>query len=123
VLYLVRLANGYHINTLRMCSFYKTVCGRKELLLRVCSTSTDSTHIGLRDKPRAASKRGRQAHSGVSVRAGIVGNIDLCLCLLPDRLIAQRYRNFLHTAQAIILPRSDNPLMLPHSRRNKVSNR
>lgn len=38
-----------------------------------------------------------RVYISVSVWAGVVEDIDLSSCLLPDRLIALRYRNFLAT--------------------------
>jgi hypothetical protein len=50
-----------------------------------------------RDNPHAIHERGYQVRFSVSVWAGTVGDIVVGPYLLPDRLTAQRYRDFLET--------------------------
>jgi hypothetical protein len=54
-------------------------------------------HLRARDNHHAIRERGYQARFSVSVWADIVGDIVVGPYLLPDRLIAQRYRDFLET--------------------------
>jgi hypothetical protein len=56
-----------------------------------------NSHLRARDNPHAIRERGYQVRFSVSVWAGIVGDIVVGLYLLPDRLTAQRYRDFLET--------------------------
>jgi hypothetical protein len=53
------------------------------------------SHLWARDNPHAIRERGYQFRFSVSVWAGIVGDIVMGPYLLPDRLTAQRYRDFL----------------------------
>jgi hypothetical protein len=85
-------ANGYDINTLRMSSSYTTFCGQTKRVfrVRVCSTSTT-----------VSSGNGvvlmLSVNVGISVWAGIVGDIAMGPYRLPDRLTDQRCRNILQT--------------------------
>jgi hypothetical protein len=68
-----------------------------------------NSHLWARDNPHAIRERGYQVRFNVSVWVGIVGDIVVVpYLLLPDRLTAQGYRDFLE----IVLPRllEDVPL-------------
>jgi hypothetical protein len=67
ILYGCNFAKGYDINTLRMSSFYSIFCGQTKRVLRII------------------------------VWPGTVGDNAVGHYLLPDRLTAQRYRDFLET--------------------------
>jgi hypothetical protein len=56
-----------------------------------------NSHLWARDNPHAIRERGYQVRFSISVWAGIVGDIVVGPYLLPDRLTAQRYRDFLET--------------------------
>jgi hypothetical protein len=56
-----------------------------------------NSHLWARDNPYVIRERGYQVCFSVSVWAGIVGDIVVGPYLLPDRLTAQRYRDFLET--------------------------
>jgi hypothetical protein len=56
-----------------------------------------NSHLLARDNPHAIRERGYKVRFSVIVWAGIVGDIVVGLYLLPDRLTAQRYRDFLET--------------------------
>jgi hypothetical protein len=56
-----------------------------------------NSHLWARDNPHAIRERGCQVCFRVSVWAGIVGDIVVGPYLLPGRLTAQRYRDFLKT--------------------------
>jgi hypothetical protein len=55
-----------------------------------------------RDNPHAIRERGYQVRFSVIVWAGTVGDIVMGPYLLPDRLTAQRYRNFLETSTGLL---------------------
>jgi hypothetical protein len=55
------------------------------------------SHLWARDNPHAIRERGYQVRFSVNVWVVIVGDIVVGLYLLPDRLTAQRYRDFLET--------------------------
>jgi hypothetical protein len=69
-----------------------------------------NSHLCARDNPHAIRERGCQVRFIVSVWAGIVGDIVMGTCLLPDRLSAQRHRDFLETDLPGLL--EDEPLYL-----------
>jgi hypothetical protein len=56
-----------------------------------------NSHLWARDNPHAIRERGYQVRFSVSFWAGIVWDIVVGPYLLPDRLTAQRYRDFLET--------------------------
>jgi hypothetical protein len=56
-----------------------------------------NSHFWAQDNPHVIRERGYQVRFSVSVWAGIVRNIVVGPYLLPDRLTAQRYRDFLET--------------------------
>jgi hypothetical protein len=56
-----------------------------------------NSHLWARDNPHAIRKRGYQVRFSVSVWAAIVGDIVVGPYLIPDRLTAQRYRDFPET--------------------------
>jgi hypothetical protein len=56
-----------------------------------------NSHLWARDNPHAIRERGYQVRLSVSVWAGVDGDIVMGPYLLPDRLTAQRYRDFLET--------------------------
>jgi hypothetical protein len=56
-----------------------------------------NSQLWARDNPHAMRERGYQVRFSVSIWAGIVGDIVVGPYLLPDRLTAQRYRDFLET--------------------------
>jgi hypothetical protein len=56
-----------------------------------------NSHLWARDNPHAIRERGYQVRFSVSVWADIVGDVVVGPYLLPDRLTAQRYRDFLET--------------------------
>jgi hypothetical protein len=56
-----------------------------------------NSHLWARDNPHAIRERGYQVRFIVSVWAGIVGDIVVGPYLLPDKLTAQQYRDFLET--------------------------
>jgi hypothetical protein len=70
--------------------------------------SVQNSHLWARDNPHGVRERGYQVRFSVSVWARIVGDIVVGPCLLPDRLTAQRYRDFLETVLAGLL--EDVPL-------------
>lgn len=100
-------ANGYYVNTPRMSSFYITFCGQTK---RACVLACEgvfiahSNHFWARDNR----ERGCQMHFSSRVWVGIIGDIFVGRCLLPDGMIEQRYCDFLETS----LPRlfEDLPL-------------
>jgi hypothetical protein len=67
----------------------------KEWLTRVCVFNVHNSHLWARDNPLAVREREYQVRFTVGVRAGVVWDIVVGPCLLPDRLTAQRYRDFL----------------------------
>jgi hypothetical protein len=62
-----------------------------------------NSHLWAQDNPHAIRERGYQVRFSVSVWDGIVGDIVVGLYLLPDRLTAQRYRDFLETVLSGLL--------------------
>jgi hypothetical protein len=85
----MHFANDYDTNTLRIASFCTAFRGQTKRVLRarVCSAST--SHLWVPDNPPAIRDHEYQVRFSVSVWAGIVGDIVLGPCLLPDRLTVQ----------------------------------
>jgi hypothetical protein len=69
--------------------------------------STFTSHLA-RNNPRAVPELEYHVLFTLSVLVGIVGDIFVGPCLLPDRLTAQRYRDFLGTVLPELL--EDVPL-------------
>jgi hypothetical protein len=67
-----------------------------------------NSHLWVRDNPHAIRERGYQVSFSVGVSASIVGDTVVNPYLLPDRLTAQRYRDFLETVLPGLL--ADVPL-------------
>jgi len=93
VLHACSFANGY-INTLRMGSAF---CGQTKCLLRVrlcpaSATFTSAHRIIIMLSPNVGIKSASASAFGLASSGTLLGP-----CLLPDRLNAQRYRDFLET--------------------------
>jgi hypothetical protein len=59
--------------------------------------NTRKGHLSVQDNPLANNKRGYQISSSVMLRAVTNGEICMASYMLPDRLIAQAYRELLET--------------------------
>jgi hypothetical protein len=70
---------------------------------------TTITKHGARINPHAIHERGYQVRISFSFLAYVVGNIVVGPYLLSDRLITQRYRDFLQTFESGLL--EDVPLV------------
>jgi hypothetical protein len=94
VLYESNFENGY-INTLRMRSFYIMFCGQTMRVLHFKTCNVHKSHFWARQNSRDVLEYGYQVHFTARVWARIVGDHVLGPYLLPDRLTAQRHRDFL----------------------------
>jgi hypothetical protein len=111
VLYGCNFANGYDINTLRMSSFLHNILWRDEACFtREGVFNVHNSHLWVRDNPHTIRERGYQVRFSVCVWAGISWDIVMSPHLLPDRLTAQRYRDFLETVLPELL--EDMPLAM-----------
>jgi hypothetical protein len=93
--------------------FFTTFCGQTKRVLREVVFNVLNSHLWARNNPHAIRERGYQVRFSVSVSAGIVGNIVVGPYLLPDRLTAQRYHDFLETVLPGLL--EDVPLAVRKS--------
>jgi len=85
------------MNTLPNGCSNRNSVNRRKVFTRGILFNTRKCHLSVRDNPHANHERGYQISFSMMLWAVIKGDIRMASCVLPDRLIAQAYRELLKT--------------------------